>query len=95
VRGGGGQEKEVVVRGGATTNHHHRRSCAGTAKELKFYQWPDGVGDDEPQHTDEEAAAIAKLVHEREAARKARDYAKADTLRDELKKLGHHVRQRG
>jgi cysteinyl-tRNA synthetase len=41
-----------------------------------------------PAKTDEVPAEVARLLEEREAARKARDFKRADQLRDELKAKG-------
>lgn len=68
-----------------------RLSCADAAKVIDFMKDIDKVLGVIDFKEDKIPASVKKLVDEREKARKKKDFAKSDEIRDELKKKGYVV----
>ncbi len=68
-------------------------TIAGLFKELSgilgvFERWPEAYFNDLKSHAPIPAEEITALIKEREEARRRRDYARADAIRDELREKG-------
>ena len=56
---------------------------------------PDPPGGGKPEEEKEIPAGVQKLLDAREAARAAKDFAKSDALRDQIRETGYEVRDVG
>ena len=84
------KDVNVAIEGRIGTGDRQRvldalASVDGVLGVLDASQWPEGQGD---QNAADSAAEIEQLIQERNDARKNRDFAASDRIRDELAARG-------